>query len=239
MAEEYARGHSFFTYISDTVDSLSSCCFEGHTPIMYVPTEQMKSNGGEGCFVYEDIKDAYEKYQGQIVQVYQETINVETKTCIGEWKEAEFVKAQAIQEIDIYLVPDGFTQEEWKDVMRVTPDHIFPVMTKNGIKEKYAYLLETGDELLFEEYQYNPDNTGQVEGEQKMITRSIAKVEKHDFTEPKDYYCFKLLDENIQPYFLMPNGNITHNCRLKNKIQTKEFNFTNGNMGVNNKLLAS
>ena len=29
VAEEYARGHSFFTYISDTVDSLSSCCFEG------------------------------------------------------------------------------------------------------------------------------------------------------------------------------------------------------------------
>jgi len=29
VAEEYARGHSFFTYISDTVDSLSSCCFRG------------------------------------------------------------------------------------------------------------------------------------------------------------------------------------------------------------------
>ena len=29
VAEEYARGHSFFTYISDSVDSLSSCCFEG------------------------------------------------------------------------------------------------------------------------------------------------------------------------------------------------------------------
>ena len=26
VAEEYGRGHSFFTYISDTVDSLSSCC---------------------------------------------------------------------------------------------------------------------------------------------------------------------------------------------------------------------
>ena len=26
LCEEYARGHSFFTYISDTVDSLSSCC---------------------------------------------------------------------------------------------------------------------------------------------------------------------------------------------------------------------
>lgn len=29
VAEEYARGHSFFTYISDSVDSLSSCCFSG------------------------------------------------------------------------------------------------------------------------------------------------------------------------------------------------------------------
>ena len=27
--DEYSRGHSFFTYISDTVDSLSSCCFKG------------------------------------------------------------------------------------------------------------------------------------------------------------------------------------------------------------------
>ncbi len=26
VCEEYAKGHSFFTYISDTVDSLSSCC---------------------------------------------------------------------------------------------------------------------------------------------------------------------------------------------------------------------
>lgn len=29
VCEEYARGHSFFTYLSDTVDSLASCCFKG------------------------------------------------------------------------------------------------------------------------------------------------------------------------------------------------------------------
>ena len=29
VCDEYARGHSFFTYISDTVDSLSSCCLKG------------------------------------------------------------------------------------------------------------------------------------------------------------------------------------------------------------------
>lgn len=29
VCDEYARGHSFFTYISDSVDSLSSCCLSG------------------------------------------------------------------------------------------------------------------------------------------------------------------------------------------------------------------
>lgn len=29
VAQEWAEGHSFFLYISDTADSLSSCCFEG------------------------------------------------------------------------------------------------------------------------------------------------------------------------------------------------------------------
>lgn len=38
------------------------------------------------------------------------------------------------------------------------------------------------------------------------------------------------LDKN---HYFIANGFVTHNCRLKNKIQTKEFNFTNGNIGVN------
>ena len=29
VCDEYSRGHSFFTYISDSVDSLSSCCLKG------------------------------------------------------------------------------------------------------------------------------------------------------------------------------------------------------------------
>lgn len=33
-------------------------------------------------------------------------------------------------------------------------------------------------------------------------------------------------------HYFSANGIITHNCRLKNKLQTKEFNFTNGNMGI-------
>ena len=33
-------------------------------------------------------------------------------------------------------------------------------------------------------------------------------------------------------HYFAANGIISHNCRLKNKIQSKEFNFTNGNIGV-------
>lgn len=38
-AEMYAEGHSFFTYVSDNADSLSSCCFDGDEVI------QIKQNG--------------------------------------------------------------------------------------------------------------------------------------------------------------------------------------------------
>lgn len=33
-------------------------------------------------------------------------------------------------------------------------------------------------------------------------------------------------------HFFSANSIVTHNCRLKNKLQTKEFNFTNGNVGI-------
>ena len=56
--------------------------------------------------------------------------------------------------------------------------------------------------------------------------KSIEEVEYND-----DVYCIECKNED-EPYFTLPCGLITHNCRLKNKIQTKEFNFTNGNMGV-------
>ena len=44
-------------------------------------------------------------------------------------------------------------------------------------------------------------------------------------------YCIEC-DNQDEPYFTLPSGLITHNCRLKNAVTTKEFNFTNGNMGV-------
>ena len=57
----------------------------------------------------------------------------------------------------------------------------------------------------------------------------IKSIESVEYNE--DIYCIECEDEN-EPYFTLPSGLITHNCRLKNMVTTKEFNFTNGNMGV-------
>lgn len=57
----------------------------------------------------------------------------------------------------------------------------------------------------------------------------IKSIEKVEYTD--DVYCIECNDKE-EPYFTLPCGVITHNCRLKNKIQTKEFSFTNGNIGV-------
>lgn len=57
----------------------------------------------------------------------------------------------------------------------------------------------------------------------------IESIEKVEYAD--DIYCIERNDQD-EPYFTLPCGLITHNCRLKNMVQTKEFSFTNGNMGV-------
>lgn len=57
----------------------------------------------------------------------------------------------------------------------------------------------------------------------------VKSIEKIDYTD--NAYCIKC--NNIdEPYFTLPNGLITHNCRLANEIQENTFSFTNGLSGV-------
>lgn len=56
--------------------------------------------------------------------------------------------------------------------------------------------------------------------------KSIEKIENNE-----EVYCIECKNAK-EPYFTLPSGLITHNCRLKNKVQTKEFSFTNGNLGI-------
>ena len=57
----------------------------------------------------------------------------------------------------------------------------------------------------------------------------INSIEEVDYTD--NIYCVEMKNTN-EPYFTLPNGLITHNCRLRNKVQANTFNFTNGNVGI-------
>jgi ribonucleoside-triphosphate reductase len=73
VAEEYARGHSFFTYISDTVDSLSSCCRLKNI----VTTKEFNfTNGNMG--VQTGSKSVITLNLNRIMQDFMESVTIET-----------------------------------------------------------------------------------------------------------------------------------------------------------------
>ncbi len=56
--------------------------------------------------------------------------------------------------------------------------------------------------------------------------RSIEPVEYND-----EIYCFEM-DNHDEPYFTLPNGLITHNCRLRNEVESNVFSYTLGAGGI-------
>lgn len=210
VCDEYSRGHSFFTYISDSVDSLSSCCFDKDTKIMYSTNEKHF----EKC---ESIGEAYKKHVNNKVDV----LGYNPYTGDRKWVCGKFVKASANELYKIKLKDD---RPDWV-TMITTHDHVFPVYRDNQIKDVCVKDLQLTDKLLADKSQYDLDS--EDNSEIKFI--EIDSIEKMESNE--DVYCITL-DDVTSPYFVLANGIITHNCRLKNKLQSKEFNFTNGNIGI-------
>lgn len=79
VAEEYARGHSFFTYISDTVDSLSSCC---RLKNMLTTKEFNFTNGNMG--IQTGSKSVITLNLNRIIQDCDRSYGVKQH---GDWKE--------------------------------------------------------------------------------------------------------------------------------------------------------
>lgn len=79
---------------------------------------------------------------------------------------------------------------------------------------------------------YDSGNKRTMENVYKWKNNSIyfkiKTIEEVDYCD--DIYCFEM-DNIDEPYFTLPNGLITHNCRLSNKIQENTFSFTNGLTG--------
>lgn len=57
----------------------------------------------------------------------------------------------------------------------------------------------------------------------------ISSIEETDYTD--DIYCFEVKNQD-EPYFTLPSGLITHNCRLRNEITDNTFSSTTGLTGV-------
>ena len=209
--DEYSRGHSFFTYISDTVDSLSSCCFDKDTRIMYAINND---NHFEKC---EPIGEAYNKHKDDKIEV----LGFNPYTGDRKWVSGKFVKAHSSNLYKIMFKD----RADWTSII-ATHDHVFPVLTSNGcIIDVEADSLTINSKLLADKAQWNLE----FEDSNEIVPVEIESIEKIEI--PTDVYCIELDDHN-SPYFVLANGIITHNCRLKNKLQTKEFNFTNGNVGI-------
>ena len=93
--------------------------------------------------------------------------------------------------------------------IKVSDNHLNP--TLRGDIETVN--LTTEDSLLM------------YDGESAKI-KSIERIEYND-----DIYCLEMDDKN-DPYFLLANGIITHNCRLKNAIEENQFSYTLGAGGI-------
>lgn len=57
----------------------------------------------------------------------------------------------------------------------------------------------------------------------------ISSIEKIEYD--KEIYCFEIANQE-EPYFTLPNGIITHNCRLRNELQDNTFSYSLGAGGV-------
>jgi predicted Zn-ribbon and HTH transcriptional regulator len=58
----------------------------------------------------------------------------------------------------------------------------------------------------------------------------IISIEPYE-SDDNSVYCLEVKDV-LEPYFTLPNGIITHNCRLKNGIEDNTFSYTLGAGGV-------
>ncbi len=98
VAQEYAEGHSFFTYISDTVDSLSSCC---RLKNKLTTKEFNFTNGNIG--LQTGSKSVITLNLNRIIQDWALTDEIEERITENEWTEEEFEKR--MESLKRYLEP--------------------------------------------------------------------------------------------------------------------------------------
>lgn len=108
------------------------------------------------------------------------------------------------------------------------------VLPSESIKELISVLrMDIKEENVYTIHLYKlddkkDDEDGKYKWKNNSLYFKIKSIEEVEYND--DIYCFEMSNED-EPYFTLPNGLITHNCRLSNKINENTFSFTNGLTG--------
>ena len=250
-AEMWAEGHSFFLYRSDSVDSLSSCCLDGDT---FVATRNAK-----GILNFVTIKDLWDgpDFTKDGLEVFHDGNWVKAKLVCLPKRDMYLVTTvnnKSVCVTDNHLFPtlrgdvQAIDLREDDYIQFVSPqatpeDFAGSQFYPYGFAQEYAEFINTA---------YGMNTYKRIDYEGNMYLNTIVPCggdeynDMYRFSDGKMYfriksvkpattkyenvYCFEI--ENGEPYFTLPNGMISHNCRLRNELQDNTFSYTLGAGGV-------
>lgn len=166
----------------------------------------------EGLEQIASFKELYEKY-GEI--------EIETRGTSLEWEKAKLVKIPR-ENKDMYKIDMGLGVE-----LLVTEDHIHPTMEGDFTTLQLKSRESLGLDNFINSFKNLHDKTA-------LGWTMIQSINKYDTVD--DYvYCFEMKDKT-NPYFVLPNDMVTHNCRItvdrpEHKVNVNSLGVVTGNSG--------
>jgi len=209
LADDLSKGSQMFLYLSTSVDSLSSCCFSG---------DQEVTCRADGRLITAPLREVYEN-------CYKfSTLNTLSYDAGGE--ETVTFKHCSVLQIprgDKRMMKVRVTNSESGRVheILVTEDHLHPVLLDPG---RLSVDIQTSDLKVG----YRIKSAEYLASHFEVVSVDL------DTTYSDEYvYCLEM-DDKLSPYFVLPFGMVTHNCRLKNSLveDDNEFSYSLGAGGV-------
>lgn len=306
-AEMYSKGHSFFTYTSDSVDSLASCCFSGQQKTLTKSSSGISfktfkdlfnsqyndlkvfHNGAwvSGNLIKTDKRPMYEIITSNNKKIIVTDNHIHSTICgdkttkdltDDDWLLFNNNALQATHDNDDVLTYEkGYPYIIFNDVKNngfdllcllqseeyrrgiidgcgvwhsmctgYSDDNCFRTTHKNVIEQMEVIITSLGmysvvdicdktnsDYPMFCIKWYDQNNIESIGDLCKTYNnRTYFKIKSIKLIETEDEfsYCFEMPED--EPYFTLPNGIITHNCRLRNEFSDNTFSYTLGAGGV-------
>lgn len=205
----------------------SNFCFDGATPIIYKTSK-------DGEIIIESIEHAFRKHENEDIYVCGHTFDETEHTSKMSWVSAKLCHTLAVKQICVYLTPTELISDlESDNIIRVTPNHVFPILTKDGYKDVEAYLLQRGDKLIAElnriqsvDEEADVDENGEPklewileDGSSHYIEyRNVSKVVEEDVNDSSafgvNFYGVVINEPCESKYFMLCNSVISHDSSV-------------------------